>query len=114
MGVPNAIDVFILPIKSCTLSCELLQQSSVSIIFLQHLVTSITCFADLGCYLGNYAISQNRKGFSSYSPFGRTTYVHSYLSKFLTVTKGKQVDPAKVNEVDLSIRCLLHGLTRRE
>lgn len=64
-------------------------------IFLENVVTSIICFEDLGYYLRNYTISQNRKGFSSYSHFGRITSVHDYLHKPSTVKKGKQADPEK-------------------
>lgn len=64
-------------------------------IFLENVVTSIICFEDLGYYLRTYTISQNRKGFSSYSHFGRTTSVRDYLHKSSTVKKGKQADPEK-------------------
>lgn len=71
------------------------------------------CFGDLSYYLRNYVISQNRKGFSSYNPFSRTTYMCNYLCKLLTARKGKQVDPEKVSEVNLSVECHLHGLRRK-
>lgn len=70
-------------------------QHNLNSIFLENVGTSIICFEDLGYYLRNYAISQNRKGFSLYNSFERTTYVHNYLCKSSTVQKGRQVDPEK-------------------